>query len=282
MALDDFDLLSRRLREMMDGPSRQLRMLTDLGASRFDAIRRLSLDQSDFSTRLREVNLVGPLADSVARQLVEMQRVDRALAESVVLQIADLRCLASPIEELSASLAASARRVWSLGADLSPELPIAVLAPLPTVPGIGTLAWHTATGGRRDLSLGVWSIEEQEPEKLALPSQTIQIACEVSCLMCGDPLFSDGGEIRLTSRAEPIVRVSVAPWCPRCEHAMEENPEYESQCMEQLLQFLDDRSRPRYHLLQGGGEGTKPPRGRQLFTLVKVIPTGDEDERDNN
>lgn len=197
-----------------------------------------------------------------------------------MLQIADLRPLNPPIEELAAALAASARRVWSLGVDLPPELPIAVLAPLPTAPGPGTFSWRTATDGRPHLSLGVWSFGKQEPEELVLPLQTIEIACEVSCSMCGGPLFSDGGELYLTSKAEPSVRISVAPWCPHCIRAMEEDPEYERLCIEQLLQLLDDRSRPRYRLLPGGGEGTEPPRGRRLLSLVKVTATREEDEPD--
>jgi hypothetical protein len=62
---------------------------------------------------------------------------------------------------------------------------------------------------------------------------------------------------------------------------MEEDPEYERQCMEQLLQLLDDRSLPRYRLLPGGGQGTEPPRGRRLLTLVKVIATREKDEPDS-
>lgn len=194
------------------------------------------------------------------------------LAVSVVRQIKSMEASLAPIAEVQDALLESARWASSLR---SLDVKTGVLTNFVDDPQRGALCWNDGLSPDPNIQCSVWDAGRSSNQHPYFGS--IQVHVDVKCMICCELMVSEGGELGLGASTLPTVTVKAFPMCARCQRQLKEDPGFERIFYEVLFELRAEPDGPILQVIEGDGEGTEEPRGRDLLALVEDSPDADEE-----
>jgi hypothetical protein len=128
-----------------------------------------------------------------------------------------------------------------------------------------SLAW-LRPDERGEPTFAAAALVKRSPPK-ASSVRRINVSCNVQCSICDDPMLVQAKNFHWESDDEIVIDLGVVPICSACTRRAQDDPSYWSEHLAHLM-------RPRFELIDGGGDGGGEPAAEGILRIV------DDDERD--